>query len=295
MANLVINGQSTGGKIHELKLPAGKTVADLKRLAEQDGLDQVYFTVADRSYVAEGDGLNLSGLRQNGFQSTELILNQGTPAERSVVASVKLVDDEVNTASDGVKFAASKTWGVIAAGLGISAVTVGVAGTKIVPAVSNATAGVKAMETGFQAVKGGLEPMSQGLNLSLNSAQKFLGPVPTPTAGWVGKITSEVGRLFTLPGHAGQMKTGLGMVSAGAGQAQKGIASAELGMAHFSASAQTTQSGVNFLKASGKVAGITLAAAGAIAAAGAVYGSTRASSSHALAAFREPVWHEPGL
>jgi hypothetical protein len=294
MADLRVNGISTGARIYELKLPAGKTLSDLKQTASTDGLDQVYFESGERAYVAEGRGLNLSGLNQRGFMSSELILNGGTPAEHSVIATIKLVDDEVNTAREGAALAARKSLGVVASGLGGSAVLAGAAGTKIGPALSEASRGVQAVETGFKSISAGIAPINQGIQVSTGAARAVLSVNQSPALpGWMGRMSSEFTKVLKLPAQAEAVHQGLGLIQEGAGLATQGTHAAQAGLTHFNTSARISREGARLLKSAGVVAGVTAVVAGTVAGAGAVYGATRAAHSNALEAYKLKTWRNP--
>ncbi|PKL75735.1 MAG: hypothetical protein CVV27_13860, partial [Candidatus Melainabacteria bacterium HGW-Melainabacteria-1] len=261
--------------------PAGKNLLDVKRQGEKDGLDQVYFQVGDRHYVAEGDGLNLSGLKQGVFQSAEVILNG-----RSELATVRVVDDEVNTAWEGVKHVGLASAALLTGGLVGSGMLAGRTAYVAAPAIIGSTGqGMKAIEAGMTAVKAGMKPMNEGVELSIGAVQKIFSSAP-PNQGMLDKIFGGVDKVTSLPQRTREITTGLDLVRGGAAKAQEGLALTDQGMAHFNASAEAAKNSVHGFKQAAKVAGIGLAVAGTVAIGGAIYGAARGSEANALGAFK---------
>jgi len=109
MSDLRINGINVGGTIQELKKNVTLEAAYIK--TQKDKVDQVYFKSEGKDYVAFGQGLNLKGLKKAALPNAKL---DGKEAE------IKFIDNEVNTATEGMK----KVWKV-AAGLAGGAVAGG--------------------------------------------------------------------------------------------------------------------------------------------------------------------------
>lgn len=286
MAQLRLNGTATGGKVYEIQLPAGKNLLDVKRQGEKDGLDQVYFQVGDKNYVAEGDGLNLKGLKQGVFQSIELVTRPGTPEERAELGTLRVVDDEVNTAWEGVGQVGKASLALLSGGLIGGGVVAGRATMKIAPVMlDHAGQGMGALQAGMTAVKAGMKPMNEGMALSIGSVQKIIG-APAPNQGLMDKLFDGVGKVTSLPQRTQEITQGLDLIKTGANTAQEGLLKTEEGMAHFTATADLAKSGAQSFRQAAKVAGVGLAVAGTVLVGGAIYGAARGAKDNALGSFK---------
>jgi len=285
MADLRLNGISTGGNIYELQIPADKTLLDIKRAAENDGLDQVYFQVGETYYVAEGDGLNLSGLQKGVFQSVELIRHPGSPQEKAELGTLRVVDNEVNTAWEGVRHVGKASVALLTGGLIGGGAFAGKAVIQAAPAMGQMQQGMNAMKTGFTAVKAGMMPMNEGMQLSIGAVQKVIGS--GQSTGVIGGILDGAKKVVDLPKHTRDMTTGLGLIKDGANTAQKGLFATEQGVAHFDKSMQIAKSSSSTLKKGAYAVGIGAAVAGTVAIGGAIYGATRKQNDQTLASFKQ--------
>lgn len=99
MSDLTINGINVRGTIQELKKDITLEQAYIK--TQKDKMDQVYFKSEGKDFVAFGQGLNLKGIKKAVLPNAKL---DGKEAE------IKFIDNEVNTAGEGVK----KVWKVAA-------------------------------------------------------------------------------------------------------------------------------------------------------------------------------------
>ncbi|MEZ0371773.1 MAG: hypothetical protein ACAI44_21955, partial [Candidatus Sericytochromatia bacterium] len=241
MAQLKINGIATGGNVYEVRLPAGKNLLDVKRQGEKDGLDQVYFQVGEKNYVAEGDGLNLSGLKQGVFQSVEFVSKPGTAQEHAELGTLRVVDDEVNTAWEGVKHVGLASVTLLSGGLIGGGVLAGRTALQVAPVIIGQTGqGMKAVEAGLTAVKAGMKPMNLGMEQSIGAVQKIFASTP-PNQGVLDKIFGGVEKVTSLPQRTHEITQGLDLVKNGAATAQEGLVLTEKGMAHFNAGAEAAQ------------------------------------------------------
>lgn len=281
MSNLKLNGIPTGGKIYELQIPKGQNLLDVKRAGENDGLDQVYFEANGHNYVVEGDGLNLSGLKQGVFQTVEF-----THGDQSELGTLRAVDDEVNTAWEGVKHLGKASVALLTGG----AIGGGILGTKaalqVAPAMREVQAGMGAMKTGFTAVKAGMKPMNAGMELSIGAVQKVIGG--SQSKGLISGIFDGAKKVLDLPQRTQEITTGLGMIKSGASTAQSGLNATEQGVAHFDQSMQILKSGSASFKKAGYAVGLGVALAGTVALGGAIYGAARGQQSDRLQAFKGP-------
>lgn len=97
MPDLKINGQTVGGQIYKLAIPDGKSLADIHKLGQNDGYDQVYFQVKDQMYFVEGVELELDGLNERAIPKIDLNIDGENHS-----AEVLLIDNEVDSAWEGV-------------------------------------------------------------------------------------------------------------------------------------------------------------------------------------------------
>ena len=117
-----------------------KTPQRAAEITKKDGLDEVYFTAGDKSYVAFGKGMETSK-----FKAKEGITFEGSKAE------INSTDNEVNSAKDGAKKALKSVIGVLGIGAGtVAAGTLGLGMTAF-----SMFGGSAAITTGF-AIGGGV-------------------------------------------------------------------------------------------------------------------------------------------
>ena len=101
MSNLAINGINVGGQINELK--KGTSCAEAYIKTQKDNIDQVYFEQDGKSFVVSGENLNLKGLKKGTVPTATLDGKE---------VNVKFVDNEVNSAVEGIKKVAKTAIGI---------------------------------------------------------------------------------------------------------------------------------------------------------------------------------------
>ena len=310
MSQLSINQIPTGGKIYELKLKPDQTIYDVWREGEKDGLDQVYFKMGDTHYMAEGDGLDLSGFKKGFMQRTEFIRE----GEKPVTVHVMGIDNEVNTAWEGLKHVGKGSLALATTGLVGAGGVAGYGAKQIYPAVTLFSSGSSSMKLAIQSMEVGVGQMVNGMDRSINAvddiAKLALRPTPQlpvpiepPATGigvWIKKGLNKV------TGTVDQVKHGVDVVSktplieqksleaieglkdikAATPYIRQGIQHSQEGVQSLTTGTKLVESSTRLFKKATTVAGIGLAVAGTVAIGGAIYGAVKTEKAEALKDFR---------
>ncbi len=248
MAQLRINNINTGAKIYALQVPAGQQIADLVDVGKNDGLDQIYFQIEDRLYLAEGDGLDFSGINKGLFPTMELFEKDGGREFARVIA----VDNEVNTATEGAK----NVLAVVGASVGLGVTGGGIMGaramSRVAPGIQSVKQGSQLLNTGFKTLSG--TQASQGSLLGSIGNRIFKG-IPSRVKGAV---------------H------GTHMMDQGARQVVSGV----------DLTVKGAQEGRHLLKKGAYAVGAGLAVGTVVLGGGALYGANRNETPNKLAPYR---------
>lgn len=267
MAHFSVRGESLQGNIYALNTNNSEAIQKAAEQSREDGLDQVFFEAEGKTYLLEGDGLDLSAFKRNVLPRAELNING-----KQIPAQILYLDDEVNTASEGLRHVGTS-----------------IAGALLGPAAIGSTFLLKGSQ-GLASQSSALVAHSQ----TLGTAVAQVGHLNKLPIAIIEGMPSNIGKFNIPKGVTTQFKTSHSLVL------DKGLKTVEAGVAQsktVSAAASKTaaQAGqqVSKLHTGLKVIAIGVAVAGTVAIGGALYGAYRGSDeSEALKALKGEAIHE---
>lgn len=297
MSNLSINNQALNGQIYKLNIPEGKTVYDIRNQGEDDTLDQVYFKVGDDVYVAEGDGLDFTEINKRALPKVEFF-----DGNSSHHAQLLAVDDEVNTAWEGVKNVGAASLTLATGGLLGGGAMVGKGVVQIAPTVTLMNEGVSSIKAGYLLFESGMIPMQKGMSQSIGAVQKMMtSPVPTPPvkppSGILDRVINKVstvvntgkntvGKVTAIPQVTDDVVQGLDKIKKGSAVVEKGLETTGQSIQKFDQTMKVVEKSTGTFKKGAYIIGAGLAIAGTVAIGGALYGAFRGGDDSGIDSFK---------
>lgn len=276
MSQFRLNGSQPGGQLYPLDLK-GQSLEAVAKEAKNDGLDQIFFEAEGQAYVLEGDGLDLSALKTQTFPQGELQVG-----DKVIPAHQILIDNETNTAREGLAKVGRVAWGLTLGSLGAGA-SLSLNGARTVQAGLNLSdAGLKTVQESTSLLGTQVKNAQYSVTLALGeqSFAKEVSKLPQnvldkffkgkrPNAAW----PTELSQIQVPPKVVGELgskevlaaETGAGQVQQGVTQVLKGNQSLRMGL---------------------KVVAAGAAAVGVVAGAGLLYGALRGEEEHRLDAYK---------
>lgn len=278
MSNFKLNGNvQTQGHLYELNLK-GNTLSEITKQAEHDGLDQIFFEAEGKAYVMEADGLDFSSLKRQSFPKGTLDIDGKTVPIKNII-----IDNEVNTAREGLSSVGKATWGLTIGSIG--------GGTALsLSGIRGAQAGIVMTNTGLKTVQESAELLGSHLNnarMSVDMAvkqQAFAKQVSGLPQKMIDKMFKGKRPDANWPTDLSQIKVA---PKAAGDLGSKQIAALEAGNNKIQQGLQQTAKGNQTLRTGLKVVAIGAAVVGTVAAGGMLYGALRSEDEQSLDAYKQ--------
>jgi len=283
MSNFQLNETQTQGQLYALNLK-GKTLQEVAKQAENDGLDQIFFEAENTAYVMEADGLDFSGLKSHSFPKGTIDIAGKTVPIKNII-----IDNEVNTAREGLSSVGKAAWG-----LAIGAVGAGAALS--LSGVRGAQAGTVMTHAGLKTVQESAELLGSHLSNARTSVdmavkqQAFAKQVSGLPQKMIDKMFKGKRPDANWPTDLSQIKVS---PKATGDLGAKQVAAAEAGSSKVQQGLQQAAKGNQTIKTGLKVIAIGAAVVGTVAAGGMLYGALRSEDKESLNAYKKKPDQSP--